>query len=119
MVTVASPSRSTELAIPSRHRALERSQRLARRLADDEAVRHVAHAGGGRGSQRLAPGGVAGEPHRGVDRRRALRHLVEVGDQVRAQVIDGTAGGRHIDEPKQRRPELRVLGGELHRLLVE
>ena len=53
----------------------------------------------------LRPGGVVGQPHRGVERRRPLRDLLEVGDQVRGEVVERAAGGGHVDEPEQRRAQ--------------
>ena len=85
------------------------------RLADDEAVRHVAHARGRRGAERGAARPRARHPHRGLDRRRALVHLLEVAGEVPGEVVERPAGRRHVHEAEQRGAQLGVLRGELHR----
>ena len=67
---------------PGLPQALELAQRLLRRLAGDEAVGHVAHADRGGAAQRARPAGGVGGAQRGVQRRRALGHLLQVGGQV-------------------------------------
>ena len=76
-VTVASPSRSTELATPRSHRRRSTPSAAAGRLADDEPVGHVpAPRLRRRRRARCAPPGV-GDPHRGGDRRRRVGDLLE------------------------------------------
>ena len=76
-----------------RHSAASVGSAVARRLADDEPVCHVADAGGGRGAERLAArrrcrrACIAASSDGGRS-----RDLVEVGDQVRGEVVD--ASGR-------------------------
>ena len=118
-VTVASPSRSSETAAPCSHRCRIGLTRLARRLADDEAVRHVAHPGRGGRPERGSSRAGAGHPHRRLDRGRALVDLLQVLGQMPREVVERAAGRRHVDEAEQRGSQLGVLGGELHRLLVE
>ena len=48
--------------------AAQRPERVLRRLADDEAVRHVPDAGGGGGAERLAARARVGRAHRGGER---------------------------------------------------
>ena len=51
-------------------------------------------------------------------RRRRLLHLAEEAGQVAREVVERAAGGHDVDEAEQRRLELGVLRGELHRLGV-
>jgi hypothetical protein len=94
-------------------------ERLAGRLAHDEAVRHVPHAARRGGAQGGAARLGRAHPHGHVERRRPLPHLAEVAGEVARQVVERAAGGRHVHEAKQRRPQLGVLRGELHGLRVE
>jgi hypothetical protein len=98
---------------------LEHARRLARGLADDEAVRHVLHAGRRGGAERLAPGPGLRHPHRDLQRRRAVVDLVEEAAEVAREVVERAAGGDDVDEAEQRRPEVGVLRGEVHRLVVD
>jgi len=43
----------------------------------------------------------------------------EVAGEVAREVVERPARGRHVDEAEQRRAQLRVLRGQLHRLRVE
>ena len=97
----------------------QHAERRLRVLADDEAVRHVLDAGRGRGAERGAPGLRAAHPHRDADRRRRRVDLAEEAGQVPREVVEVAAGGHDVDEAEQRRLELGVLRGEVHRLLVE
>ena len=97
----------------------QRGQRGPRVLADDEAVRHVAHAGRAGGAERRAAGLRVAHPHRRAQRRRPLADLVEEAGQVRGEVVERAAGGDDVDEAKQRGAQLVVLGGEVHRAVVE
>ena len=63
------------------------------------------------------PGLGAGHAHRRLDRRRALVHLLQVVGQVAGEVVERAAGRRHVHEAEQRRAQLGVLRGQLHRLL--
>ncbi len=58
-------------------------------------------------------------PHRRRERRRLLARLAEVLRQVRGQVVERAAGGRHVDQPEQRGAQLVVGRGQLHRPFVE
>ena len=51
--------------------------------------------------------------------RRRVVDLAEEGGQVAREVVEVAAGRDDVDEAKQRRLELGVGGGEVHRLLVE
>ena len=73
--------------------------------------------GGGR-AERRAPGPARAHPHRGADRRRRLPDLAEEAGEVAREVVERAAGRHDVDEAEQRGLQLRVLGGELHRLLV-
>ena len=97
----------------------QRGQRRTRVLADDEAMRHVAHAGGAGGAERRATRLRVAHPHRRAQRRRAVADLVEKARQVRRQVVERAAGGDDVDEAKERRAQLVVLRGEVHRAVVE
>jgi hypothetical protein len=94
-------------------------QRLLGVRADDEAVRHVADAERRGDPQRPAPGRPLGGAHRRADRYRALVDLVEVLAQVPCQLRRRAAGRRHVDEAKERRPQLLVVRRRLHGTLVE
>ena len=96
----------------------QRAERRLRALADDEAVRHVLDAGGGRGAQRGAAGARVAHPHRDRDRRRRRLDLAEEAGQVAREVVERAAGRDDVDEAEQRGLELGVLRRELHRLLV-
>ena len=95
------------------------AQGVSGRGADDEAVGHVPDARGGRRSEREAPGLRVRHPHRGLERGRALLHLVEEACEVRCQVVERAARGRHVHEPEQGGAKLGVGGGHLHRPVVE
>ena len=97
----------------------QHAERGLRVLADDEAVRHPPHAGGGRGAERRAAGLRAAHPHRHADRRGRLLDLAEEAGEVAREVVERPAGGHDVDEPEQRRLELGVLRREVHRLLVD
>ena len=99
--------------------ALDHAKRRARRLADDEAVGHVPHAGRGRGAERAATRARARHAHGGGQRRRLLLDLLQVADQVPRQVVERAAGRGHVDEAEERGAQLLVAVGELHRLRVE
>ena len=121
-VTVASPSRSTRRRRRRRSTGRAGSPSAAcGRLADDEAVRHVAHAGG-RGRAERARGPACVSPtsasRRAIGGGRSSTSL-EVAGEVAGEVVERAAGGRHVDEPEQRGAQLGVLRGELHRLVVE
>ena len=96
----------------------QRAERGLRALADDEAVRHVLDAGGGRGAERGAAGARVAHPHRDGDGRRRRLDLAEEAGQVAREVVERAAGGDDVDEAEQRGLELGVLGRELHRLAV-
>ncbi len=96
----------------------QRPQRGLRALADDEAVRHVLDAGRGGGAERGAPRARVAHPHGDGDRRRRGLDLAEEAGQVAREVVERAAGGDDVDEAEQGGLELRVLGGELHRLVV-
>ena len=53
------------------------------------------------------------------ERRRAVVHLGEVLAEVAREVVERPARGRHVHEPEERGPQLRVARGQLHRALVE
>ena len=93
--------------------------RRLRALADDEAVRHPPHAGGGGGAERLAARLRAAHPHGDGDRRRRLADLAQEAGQVAGEVVEVAAGGDDVDEAEQRRLELLVGRGEVHRLVVD
>ena len=95
------------------------AHRGLRALADDEAVGHVLDAGGGGAAERGAPRARVAHPHRDRDRRRRLLDLAQEAREVRGEVVDVAAGGHDVDEAEQRGLELRVAGGEGHRLVVE
>ena len=119
-MTVASPSRSTEDATPSFHRLAQVAERGLRVLADDEAVRHVLDAGGGGACPaRARPALVLpiriATPIGGGGSSTSSQ---EAG-QVARQVVEVAARGHDVDEAEQRGLELRVRGGEVHRLVVE
>ncbi len=99
--------------------AAERRDRGGGILADDEAVGHVPDPGGAGGAERRAPGLRVAHPHRRPQRRRAPVDLLEVAGQVGGEVVERAAGGHDVDEAKERRAQLGVLGGELHRAVVE
>ncbi|MEO8687202.1 MAG: hypothetical protein ABI611_03155 [Solirubrobacteraceae bacterium] len=65
-----------------------------------------------------APRAVVAHPHRRADRRGRRLDLAEEAGQVAGKVVERAAGRDDVDEAEQRRLELTVLGGELHRLLV-
>jgi hypothetical protein len=94
-------------------------RRLLGRLPDDEAVGHVLDAARGGGAQRGAPGLAAAQPHGLLERHGLLVDLREEAAEVLREVVDRPAGGDHVDEAEQRRLELRVARGEVHRLVVE
>ena len=83
--------------------APELAQRLLRRLPGDEPVRHVADSGRGRASQRPCPAGGVRGAQRGVQRRRALGHLLQVRRQVPGQVGE-SSGTRASRRPAGRAP---------------
>ena len=95
------------------------AHRGLRRLADDEAVRHVLDAGRGGAAERGPAGARVAHLHRDGDRRRRLLDLAQEARQVRGEVVDVPAGGDDVDEAEQRRLELGVAGGHRHRLVVE
>ena len=102
--------------------APQRAQHAARGvrgLADDEAVRHPLDAGRGRRAERRAPGARGSHAHRDLDRRRRIVDVVEERRQMAREVVERAAGGHDVDEAKQRGAQLLVLGGELHRAVVE
>jgi hypothetical protein len=92
---------------------------IGRGVAHDEAVRHVPHAGGRRGAQRGSPRARLAHAHGGPQGRRLLVDRLEVAGQVAGQLIQRPARRGHVHEPEQGRAELRVLGRQLHRLVVE
>ena len=49
----------------------------------------------------------------------ARRDLVQEAGQVPREVVERAARRHHVDEPEQRRAQLAVAGGELHRAGVE
>ena len=95
------------------------AERRGRRLADDEPVRHVTHAGGRGGADRGAAGLDVGHPHRRGQRRRGVGDLAQELAQVAGEVVERTAGRRDVDEPEQRRAQLPVGRGQVHRPLVD
>ena len=98
---------------------LEHAGGLARRLADDEAVGHVLDAGGRGGAQRRAPGLGLRHAHRDLQRRRAVADLLQEAAEVAREVVERAAGGDDVDEAEQGGPQLGVLRGEVHRLVVD
>jgi hypothetical protein len=97
----------------------QRRQRVAGRLADDEAMGHVLDPHrGGRAECSPARLGVGGA-HRRRDRWGSLAHLLQVLAQVTGELVERAAGGGDVDEPEKRRAQLAVLARELHRPLVE
>ena len=88
-------------------------------LADDEAMGQVAHPAGGRRPQRGAPRARARHPHGHRQRRGRLGHLLQVADEVAGEIVQRAARRHHVDEAKQRRPQLAVAGGHLHGARVE
>ena len=80
------------------------SSAALRRLADDEPVRHVADAGGGRrarapcGRRRCRPSSSPTSSGGGL-----LGHVAQVADEVGGEVVERAAGGGDVDEPEDRR----------------
>jgi len=72
-------------------------------------VRHVAHAGGRRGTERLAPGARVRHAHRDLERRRAVADIVEERREMACEVVERAASRDDVDEPEQRRSQLRVV----------
>ena len=97
----------------------QHAERGPRVLADDEPVRHVLHARGGRRPQRRTAGLRAPHLHGDADRRGRGLDLAEEAGQVAGEVVEVPAGGHDVHEPEQRGLQLGVLRGEVHRLLVE
>ena len=64
------------------------------------------------------PGARSGRLHRGLDRRRAVVHLVEVGAQVAGQVVERARRRRDVHQAEERGAQLGVARGHLHRLRV-
>ena len=119
-VTVASPSRSTVVATPPFHRSRSSPSAAFGRLADDEAVRHVLDAGGGGGAQRGAARARVAHAHRARRRggggsstspRKPVRWRARSSSERQA----GTTSTKRNSAALQ----LRVAGGQLHRLLVQ
>ena len=79
----------------------------------------MTHAGGGGEPERPRAGLRVGHPHRRVERRRPLVDLVEERAQVTGEVVERAARRHHVDEAEQRRAQLGVARGELHRLVVQ
>ena len=96
----------------------QHAERRLRVLPDDEAVRHVADAGGRRRAERRPARARARHLQRHGHGRRRLLHLAQEAGQVAREVVERAAGGHDVDEAEQRRLELGVLRGELHRLGV-
>ena len=65
------------------------------------------------------PGRECDHAHRGLERRRAVVDLGEEAAQVPREVVEVAAGRHDVDEAEQRGAQLGVLGGQVHRLLVE
>ena len=97
----------------------QRRQGGLRVLADDEAMRHVAHAGGAGGAERGAAGLRIAHLHRRAQRRRAVVDLLEKAGQVGGEIVERAAGRHDVDEAKQRGAQLVVLRGEVHGTIVE
>ena len=97
---------------------LEHAGRLARRLADDEAVGHVLDARRGGRAQGLAPGPRLRHAHRDLQRRRAVVDLLEEPAEVAREVVERAARGDDVDEAEQGCAQVGVLRGEVHRLVV-
>ena len=97
----------------------EHVARRGQRLADDEPVRHVPDAGGGRGAERGPAGLGAAEPDRSRDGLGGILDLGQEADEVARQVVQRMTRRRHVDEPEQRRLELPVRRGQLHRARVD
>ena len=98
---------------------LQDAERRLGVLADDEAVRHVAHAGGGGHAERAAARLRVAHLHRDSHGRRGRLQLAEEAGQVPRQVVEAAARRDDVDEAEQRRLELGVGGGEVHRPVVE
>ena len=67
-----------------------------------------------RSAQSRAGGPHIGDTHGRRERRRSLRQLLQVVAQVPGNVVQRPAGREHVDKPEQRRPQLTVLGSQLH-----
>ena len=96
----------------------QRPERRLRRLADDEPVGHVLDPGRRRRAERRPSRARVAHPQRDRDRRRGRLDLAEEAGQVPREVVERPARRHHVDEPEQRRLELRVLRRQLHRLVV-
>ncbi len=99
--------------------AAQHAVSVPRRLADDEAVRHPPHACGGRRAEGRAPGARVAHPHRDADRLRWVLDVVQEAGQVTREVVERAARGDDVDEAKERGTQLGVLGGEVHRPVVQ
>ena len=115
--------RLSEQVDGARHAALpqpaEHPERGRRGLADDEPVGHVLDAAGGGGAERGPARLRVRDPHRRRDRRRGVRNLLEEAGQMAREVVERAARRDDVDEPEQRRAQLAVARGELHRPRVE
>ena len=119
LMTVASPSRSTEAPAPSSQSSRSTgpapagvSARMKRwatwRTPAATAAPSAARPG------RLSPIRIA-RPSPG----RTVLDLVEEADEVRGEVIRRAAPRRHVDQPQHRRTQLGVTGGEVDRAIVD
>ena len=101
-LTVASPSRSTDAAMPSRQRSAELAGRRGGRLAGDEAVRRVAHAGRDGAAERPR---VRPSRRRAAARPQAAARALELAGEARemaAEVLGRAARGCDVDQAEQR-----------------
>jgi hypothetical protein len=104
---------------PGPPEATQLAARRARGVAGDEAVGHVAHAGGHRGAERDPAGLRVGDLHRGVEGRRALRDLAHQAGEVAAEIVHVAARRRDVDEPEHRRAKLAVVRGDAQGAVVD
>ena len=82
-------------------------------------MRHVLDPGRGGRAEGGATGARVGHLDRGEHRRRAVGQLVEKARQMAREVVHRAARRHHVDEAKERRTDLEVGGGELHRARIE
>ena len=118
-VTVASPSRSTELVTPRFQRSRSTPSadagvsptmnRCAMCFTPAAAAAPIA----------VRRGSVVGHPHRRGQRRRGVGDLAQELPQVAGEIVERPAGGGDVDEPEQRGLELLIGRCEIHRPLVE
>ena len=95
--------------MPSSQSARSARARLARRLADDEAVRHVPHAGRRGAPERRPPGAwCATSASPSAIGGGCSSDLADVAGQVRGEIVERAARRRDVDEPEQRGAQLVV-----------